>query len=637
MWPFFLTYIIILLMHPVAKLPLLFTLFCLTVLVYWAGLDSHFILDDFYNLQGLVDVDEQGYLYYVFTNGFAGASGRPISLFSFALQYASWPDSPFNFKLINLVIHLANGLLIYIISGFLWRRTGQRKENTPLFQIIVTGLWLLHPIHTNTLLYTVQRMTQLSAFFSFLGMLAYISARKKFETQPLQGAVLVYLAVFACTALAVFSKENGILLPLYILLIEWLIFADRQENKSIRKHVFIAAGLPIITFIGYLFLRQETLIQAFDIRLFSPGERVMTEFIVLMEYIRHIVLPRPSAFSLFHDNYPVSSGLLEPTATLMALIALVTLVSIAIYYRKKYIIPSLGVLFFFSGHLLEAGPFSLNLYFEHRNYLPAMGVMLAPGYFLAKGWPQKQNKLPILVFILVYSILLLSITYGQARLWSNSLNQLTVWSQNNPGSNSAQNALATEHMRLGNYQQAETILNRLVINNQHDIYPLIRQYHLQSCYMAKSYSVSATGNTLADRSDKALNYNLASLSAFDILLLDITRGNCQQLDLNLLENIFTKLINNPGSRLDKGILYELLSTLLFYRGDIQGALNALQQSISLRFNIETRLREIYILEMLGRDDEGQDAVLKLEQDLAGKPLLLMAIKNRFSASRDKLN
>ena len=154
-------------MRPVAQLPLLFTFFCLTVLVYWAGLDSHFILDDFYNLQGLVDVEEHGYLYYVFTNGFAGASGRPISLFSFALQYASWPDSPFNFKLINLVIHLANGLLIYIISGFLWRQTGQRKENALLFQIIVTGLWLLHPIHTNTVLYAVQRMTQLSAFLLF--------------------------------------------------------------------------------------------------------------------------------------------------------------------------------------------------------------------------------------------------------------------------------------------------------------------------------------------------------------------------------------------------------------------------------------------------------------------------------------
>ncbi len=612
-------------------------LLCLTIVVYWGGLDSHFILDDFYNLQGLSEVDKHGYLYYIFTNGFAGAGGRPISLLSFAVQHSSWPDFPIDFKIINLIIHLINGLLIYGISGYIWRLTGQKKENAFLFQIIVAGLWLLHPIQTNTVLYTVQRMTQLSAFFCFLGMLAYIKARTKYEVPPLRCAIFIYLSVFGCTLLAVLSKENGILLPLFIMLFEWLIFTGRQKQPAIRKHVFIATGLPIVTFLGYLFLKREGLIQAFDIRVFTAGERVMTEFVVLMDYIRHILLPRPSTFSLFHDNYPVSTGMLEPGTTLMALVLLASLIIISLYYKKKYVIPAFGMLFFLTGHVLEAGPLSLNLYFEHRNYLPSMGIMLIPGFIVANGWQHNKFKISKLLFITFYLILLTGITYEQARLWSNSLNHLTVWSQNNPGSNSAQNALATEYVRLHDFENAEEILNGLAANNKNDIYPLIRLFHVQSCYTQNIDRATATANALLDRSVKELNYNLASLSAFDILLLDITNGNCPQVDTELLEDIFTILINNPDSNLDKGILYELLSTLTFFQGDITASFSILRKSISTRFDIETRLREIYLLEMLGRFEERQDAVIRLEQDLATKPILLAAIKNRLSVFKENTN
>ena len=65
----------------------LLALLCTTVLVYGPGLDSRFILDDLYNLKDLPDISTSGYLQYIFESGFAGPTGRPLSLLTFALQY----------------------------------------------------------------------------------------------------------------------------------------------------------------------------------------------------------------------------------------------------------------------------------------------------------------------------------------------------------------------------------------------------------------------------------------------------------------------------------------------------------------------------------------------------------------------
>ena len=137
----------------------------LTTVIYWPGLNSRFLGDDYVNLSDLDSVSEYGYLYYIFGSGNAGPSGRPISLATFALQHNSWPDLPFNFKLVNLIIHLANGCLIFFISQFLANMLMRGRSRT-ILPIMVTVLWLLHPMLLTTTLYTVQRMTLLSAFFT---------------------------------------------------------------------------------------------------------------------------------------------------------------------------------------------------------------------------------------------------------------------------------------------------------------------------------------------------------------------------------------------------------------------------------------------------------------------------------------
>ena len=149
----------------------------LATLVYLPGLGSGMYLDDFYNLQLLARVKEQGLLAFV-GSGASGPFGRPLAYLSFALQAGSWPGNLAAFKVVNLLLHLGNGVLVYFLCRAIAPRVDLPQSSQDLFCIFSTGLWLIHPMHLSTVLYIVQRMTELAAAFVLLGVLAYLAGRR---------------------------------------------------------------------------------------------------------------------------------------------------------------------------------------------------------------------------------------------------------------------------------------------------------------------------------------------------------------------------------------------------------------------------------------------------------------------------
>ena len=104
----------------------------ITSIIYMPALDSGFYLDDFPNLSRLAEIDQYGYGYYLF-DGASSTLGRPLSLFSFSLQHSAWPQNPFLFKLVNLIIHLSNGVLISLICLFIANYLSLRSKEKYFF------------------------------------------------------------------------------------------------------------------------------------------------------------------------------------------------------------------------------------------------------------------------------------------------------------------------------------------------------------------------------------------------------------------------------------------------------------------------------------------------------------------------
>jgi tetratricopeptide (TPR) repeat protein len=441
------------------------------------------------------------------------------------------------------------------------------------------------------------------------------------------GVLWIIVSVFGGISLAVLGKENGIALSLYVICLEVTIFSGADRSRPIRGLVWPVLLLPVVLFAAYLLYKVGHLRAAFAIRDFTPLERVLTEFIVVGDYLQSILLPRPSAFTLFHDAYPVSRGIWSPPATLLAMAATAAILLVSFLMRKKYPVPVLGVLLFYAGHLPEAGPFSLELYFEHRNYLPAAGILILLAWLLSSGIARYGR--PVMVFACLYTALLAMITWDEARLWSTPEVQLVDWLSTNPESERAHQELAMLYRARGEYEEAARIYQKLAERYPNDMYAEVHLLYLGACTLQQP---PAEDNLHRIRAKAAapLRYNLPAVAALDYLVLAVLENRCPGLDPAELEAIITILSKNPDSWMDAGILHEFLASLASYRGDFVTALEYLRSSLALRFEVNRKLREINLLDRLNRTRERENAIMELKQYLAAHPLQALAYNNIYN-------
>lgn len=363
---------------------LLFVL-ALTAWLYWPGLGGPMILDDHPQLGPLLNLDLKSVPYwrgYVFSN--CSPLGRPVAMLTFLFNALTSGPDLWGWKYTNLMIHLLTGLTAFWFSAIAWSVSrGADKISTPAWSwgLLVAALWLLHPLNVSTVLYTVQRMTQLSALFCLAGMLAYVSGRVRQVAHRRWGHFLVIVAYALFLPLATFSKENGVLLPVYTLLLEYFLFrfkGDRTARRLVIYPFYVFVAIPGIIGLFYALTHFDTgIFASYATRDFSVSERLLTEMRVLVMYVGEIFLPSLGRLGFFHDDIALSTGWLSPPSTLYSALFLLSLGVAAMLARKRRPLLGFGIAFFFAGQSIESTILPLELMFEHRNYLPMFGLLMA--------------------------------------------------------------------------------------------------------------------------------------------------------------------------------------------------------------------------------------------------------------------
>lgn len=125
---------------------LLLVLF-LCIGAYWGGLKGDFLFDDYPNLQDLGTygiIDSWDKVRAFIFNGFAGPTGRPISLASFLIDANTWPANPYAFKYTNLMIHLINGLLLCWVIILLLQYYKYKDDQVIWIAVVAASIWILH-------------------------------------------------------------------------------------------------------------------------------------------------------------------------------------------------------------------------------------------------------------------------------------------------------------------------------------------------------------------------------------------------------------------------------------------------------------------------------------------------------------
>ncbi len=542
---------------------LLLCIAALTLACYMPGLTGHFIFDDGINirLNPFLKIDQLDIstLWHAASSGGLNPFARPLSMASFALNYYHSGMVPYAFKAINLAIHLLNGLLVFVLMNALlalhWRIRGTANDHAAAWiGIAVAALWLLHPFNLTAVLYVVQRMTSLAALFSLTGLTLYVYGRRMLLDGRRSGFLVIAVSLYVFTPLAALCKESGGLLPLLILVSEATLLRWSAPDRGFRRILALMLGLavvvPLLLGLFYVLQNPDLILGGYAWRDFSLTERLLTESRVLWFYLHMIVLPNPGEMGLNHDDIVISRNLLSPLTTLPAIIGLLVLAAIAFALRKKQPLITFGITFFFAAHAMESTIIPLELAFEHRNYLPMLGILLPLTYFALDSRLHLPSTRARRVALLLLTFLFAGLTAARAQQWGDTFLMRALEVERHPRSVRAHTDLANLYDNLPPRTQEEAIA----------LYQKAR-FHFQQAAEHGPSSISGLFGILAMNAHRGLPVDESSFVTLELRLAsvpfgppnmntliaatrDIADGHIQ-VDSRIVTRIFHAAMSNP--------------------------------------------------------------------------------------------
>ncbi len=308
---------------------------------------------------------------------------RTLPMITFAFDYKVGGGSIVAFHLTNILIHLLCFLsCFWMLKTFLDHVngiSGGYNQNL-MVAFAVSALWALHPAQTAAVTYLVQRMAALQALFFFCAVASYLKARSAVEVDSFNKSTLWWCLCLLFSLGAFLSKENSAMLPIIFLVIEIWVF-HRDLSKWFSKLFYKPVGILL----GVVFLSTAIVLCVAVVRYFADGysarhftmtERLLTETRVIVQYMHTILLPNPNSLSLEHD-VPLSTSLLSPPTTFLSILCLSLLLALSIICRHRYPSMTFGWMWFFINLIIESTIVPLELKFDHRMYLPSVGLLLA--------------------------------------------------------------------------------------------------------------------------------------------------------------------------------------------------------------------------------------------------------------------
>jgi hypothetical protein len=453
------------------------TLVLITVALYRAGLNGAFLFDDFPNI-----VDNPGVkpndasiesLARVALSSPSSEFKRPLASLSFGANYLVTGSDPYWMKVTNLVIHVLNGWLVFLLARRILRSVLSSPltidpERSDISAALIAGAWLLLPINLTAVLYVVQRMESLANLFVLAGLLGYLQAREAMRGYgDRRWFVAAVGALIVAAGLGAMAKETAVMLPLYAFVAELVLFTNRpteapgvstfRHTRALRILFLVILWLPMI--LGLVWLLPGLLRPSgWSTREFTMSTRLLTEARVVVDYLGWTIIPRPDALSFYHDDFVISQEWLSPWSTLASASVLAGMVFVAWSARRRLPTVTLGIGFFIACHLLTATILPLELVYEHRNYFASFGVLLAivplaaqPALFTNAGGPGISLKLIGPVALGCLFVIWAIITGVTSSAWSSPLSLARELAARAPGSPRAQYELGRTYIILSGY------------------------------------------------------------------------------------------------------------------------------------------------------------------------------------------
>lgn len=376
--------------------------------VYWPAIHGPFLLDDTYLTFMRPDVARIHFKDWIHQM-------RPLLFVTFWLNYQqSGNQSTFGYHAVNVILHVANTAFIFLAVRKLIAWTGEVEWRRNVLALFAAGLFLLHPLQTESVSYVASRSETLSVFFVLAALVVFLY--RKGATLTI-GRVLALLALFAAAAL---SKEHTAVLPALFLITDYywgFEFAPSAMWRNWKLYVPIAVGAALALSSTMRVLRANQS-AGFQMRGLNWYQYFFTECRVIWKYVWLFIFPFGQNLD---PDIPISRTILSHGA-IFGLAGLVAVSALAWIYRRKFPLGSYGWFVFIillaptSSFVPIRDPMA-----ERRLYLPFIGLVLMAVEFLRRRKASRNTAIAALAVILAVEG---TITYQRNLLWGS---EIDIW------------------------------------------------------------------------------------------------------------------------------------------------------------------------------------------------------------------
>jgi tetratricopeptide (TPR) repeat protein len=493
------------------------------------------------------------------------------------------------------MIHLLNGILVFWFIVMLLRRK-KGEVRAAWMAGLAAFIWLIHPLQLTPVLFIIQRMTEISSLFMLCGCISYLYGRERILQSNGSGYFYLTATLLSFGLLAIFSKENGALLLVYVLVIEYFFMRPFYKDKLVGYDLWagIVLVLPFVLLLGYV-LYGSIHGHGYDMRDFSLGERLLTESRVVMHYLKQIIVPELGGSGLFHDDYPISRGILDPPSTLVSIGFVLLLFMVSWLKKSRESLLSFAILWFFSGHLLESTVAPLELYFDHRNYLPILGFVIVAVIWIFRVHGRLKWLLRMAVVLWVSMLAL--VLHGNARVWGAADTDGVLWAMERPGSIRAQEIARENWLVRGQPDRAREHV--MEISRLH---PGSGMAIVQRLIFDCAYGY-LDKNGIEDRimEFRSATYAAAVIGNMREIYQKAESGACADLTLDVFSRLLDALEENPSYTTD-----DWLFVLAYFRGlefarqhELGSAIESLEKAYRISPNLDVLLTQVAFLYSAG--------------------------------------
>jgi tetratricopeptide (TPR) repeat protein len=448
---------------PPARLPrwLPTAVFCaalavVAVIAYSNSLEAPFLLDD------VLEIRRQPALVPPVTFAKIAATNRPVVTATYALNQAIGGADVTSFHVLNLVAHIACGLVLFgfvrytlLLPGMV---EGIGAAAGPL-AFVTSLLFLLHPIQTESVTYISQRAEIFLSLALLLSLWSAAAALRARNRAP------YLIGLLAASAFGTLSKQMFFIAPALFALYDWC-FLSRGRRAAMSRHAWLYLVWFIIALVSLLFSWQfeDTTQAGFGVQEIPPWRYLAWQAGVLVYYLRLLVWPDRLCFDCgYMAPWPVYDSFLGTSVVVPALV-LIAISAAAWAAHRKYPVVTFGIL----GSAVILAPTSsiiplTDVYVEHRLYLPIAFVSMvvvvaafgaATRFAAATGRPPRVFLGAAALAAIVVCIVLARLTYARNFLYADSVRILKDSVAKAPKSIRLAYNLATEHNRRGQLEQA---------------------------------------------------------------------------------------------------------------------------------------------------------------------------------------